>query len=730
MSSTSPTYDELKAQNKAKDESLRKLGQKYAAEVQKHAEAQLKLKAARSNVRQIVGFLAPIMPRIRERLPQIELEFTGPADKDLTVLCKLMPCLCGLIRAGLANDGIEQYFTAGNDSGAGDKLFEGDKDHDKILDVLKSADGEADAVGAEVNGLKGSSPIASAVNAAVTNAGSTVDVAARGALLSIVNAPLPPDAVEEEAPANRGRQPQIEAEALPPAEVDLDQLVCGKCSSAKINVLRRECQRVFRKANQLQDNVTKLCNDIVYLCQCEECGDLRAASAPDACLPVAPNQSISMQMVVEGAVLNLNGIPDNRAEKLLGIQGKFGKTTYGLAKHLFFGQLCTPLYEALQREVMKALAVAVDETRFRCLQQEGKGICAPISPDDIKTLSYLLAVSSTDDSRTPFSMFVRLPGRSAEDIAEAMPALHPVVFITDHYGAYDSSCVKEAFPAKTKHAKCWAHLRKLFVKASGLKGWKAAKQHLQKGCDEYGSIEKYLAHLLAKNAPIAWVYCILYAIRRLYAIERELRRKPGESDESHLARRAAVRSQYSRPFVEAIDRLVKLLAKEHARRTKTGRWATAFESDIADAVVYYLNAREELQVFLDEPLAPLDSSAVERAIRPLTILRKNCGFKQSQEYVDSMCVEMSLLMTAEKCGLERISEWLLDYGRHAFLYAYEKRWKQELERCPLKDLDARIMDWDMAELLKGFDATRWLPWIWTGPVNDPRYTVPKAGLDG
>ncbi|WP_353889101.1 transposase [uncultured Parasutterella sp.] len=48
-----------------------------------------------------------------------------------------------------------------------------------------------------------------------------------------------------------------------------------------------------------------------------------------------------------------------------------------------------------------------------------------------------------------------------------------------------------------------------------------------------------------------------------------------------------------------------------------------------------------MRTFLDYEDIPLFTNKVENAIRPITILRKNCLFQHSPKYMEGMCMAYS-----------------------------------------------------------------------------------------
>lgn len=90
-----------------------------------------------------------------------------------------------------------------------------------------------------------------------------------------------------------------------------------------------------------------------------------------------------------------------------------------------------------------------------------------------------------------------------------------------------------------------------------------------------------------------------------------------------------------------------------------GRWvSTSNTNRMAATVVEWLNAVDNLRTFLDDPRTPLDSNAVERQLRVVTVLRKICGIKQTVEFAERFADMLSLFETADLCGIKDPVRWL------------------------------------------------------------------------
>ena len=150
---------------------------------------------------------------------------------------------------------------------------------------------------------------------------------------------------------------------------------------------------------------------------------------------------------------------------------------------------------------------------------------------------------------------------------------------------------------------------------------------------------KFYDVFIATKAPIADE--TLRRIAALYAIESDIRGQPAEE-------RRRVRQQQSRPLVEAM----------HVWLTEQlGRIPGA--STLAKAIRYAMNHWNGLVLFLEDGRLELDTNTVERAIRPVTITRKNALFAGNDSGGRHWGIIATLVQSAKLNGVEPLA-WLTD----------------------------------------------------------------------
>ena len=139
------------------------------------------------------------------------------------------------------------------------------------------------------------------------------------------------------------------------------------------------------------------------------------------------------------------------------------------------------------------------------------------------------------------------------------------------------------------------------------------------------------------KAPLASEAMKIYG--QLYAIERH-------ATESAMvpAARLALRHEKSRPILEAFYQWLL-----------TNRDLTLPKSPIGEAIAYALKHWDGLLTYLTDGRIEIDNNATERDIKPFVIARKNFLFSCTPQGADSLGVHFSLILTAQRHGLNPIA---------------------------------------------------------------------------
>ncbi|MCE8519847.1 IS66 family transposase [Ruegeria pomeroyi] len=258
-----------------------------------------------------------------------------------------------------------------------------------------------------------------------------------------------------------------------------------------------------------------------------------------------------------------------------------------------------PIRDRIADHVMGAERVFADDTVLPVLDP-GRG----------RTRTGRLWVYARDDrpwggNDPPAVLYHYSPDRKAERPAAHLKTFSGILQV-DGYPGFEPLAARNDIDL----AACWAHTRRKF----------------------------YDVHQ-ATGSPIAVV--VLNRIRDLYAIEGEIRGRTAAS-------RQSVRDRRSRPIIDALkpwlERQLMLVPQR---------------SGLAEATRYALARWPALCRFLDDGRIDLDTNTVERAIRPVTLGRKNHLFAGSDGGADRWATISTLITTAKLNDVEP-QAWLTD----------------------------------------------------------------------
>lgn len=254
-----------------------------------------------------------------------------------------------------------------------------------------------------------------------------------------------------------------------------------------------------------------------------------------------------------------------------------------------------PLAQALRQYVLQRAVLHGDETPIKLL-----------NPGAGKTHQAYAWVWRTSDLETQSATEPESRGRAviydfctsrAGEHARRMLQDFSGVLLTDDYAGYKALYAQ----GNVREAGCWAHARRKFHEAARL-------NHSQ----------------IAQEA--------VHRIAQLYAIEREVQTFSADQ-------RLAVRQQRSGPLLEAFK--VWLLEQR----------VLLVKADVtAKAMDYTLRRWAALTLHLGDARIPVDNNAVENAIRPIALGRKNWLFVGSEQAGQRAATLMSLIESAKLNG--------------------------------------------------------------------------------
>ncbi len=551
-------------------------------------------------------------------------------------------------------------------------------------------------------------PVLNASNdAAIQAAADQPDNAALAAAANIAKT-ADPERKEYERKPSIGRQKLKATTDKVTYDLSEGPVVCPCCGADK-----HIDQGVVREA-LIRTAVTKL-NDLHQIaqndaqhCYCHTCGKFFDRFSNDE-VPVKPGRQMGLSTAVTVHGLYCLGVPLNKImTAMFGPKDQLGKDTLGRNLHDWALDSLNPLLVAMTKVMHRQHTLLMDETPFLVLQSNGQGICEAPKEDEKRKKDYIGVQCSTFSAEQRCILFTNLGSRSSEKIFESLKDTKAKVLVTDGYSSYAAFCQGDGRPILQN---CCAHLRRVILDALNIK---KINELLFDEEEMNAAVAKAKARF-AVGSPAFLLCSVLTAFSKIYGNEATLERKPGETRKQHLARVLESRQKYAKPLMDNIDVIMSELAKTLTRVTKTDTYESANQaSQAAAAVVYYMNRRKNFRVFLTDPEVPPDSNTVERAVRPLTVLRNASNFKQSQEHMDSLCIMMSLFESGKANHIENIGEWLEDYSR-AF---YQHRLNRTLARIAREEggidvaLDKRVQCFD-DDSAEGFDFSEFYPWSYT-----------------
>lgn len=292
------------------------------------------------------------------------------------------------------------------------------------------------------------------------------------------------------------------------------------------------------------------------------------------------------------------------------------------------------VFEHLVKHLKQSQKLFMDETPAPVLDP-GRG--------RTKT-GYLWALARDDrpwgGNDPPGVVYFYAPGRSGKH-AETFLKGYSGVLQVDGYAGYNRLSHAGREEGALTLAYCWTHARRKLHDIAQTNTAPIAAEGLQK-------------------------------IAALYAIEKEIR---GQSAEV----RKQIRQEKSAPLVDDFERW--------ADRQK-GRLSA--KSRLAEALRYIINQRKGLRRFLEDGRIEMDSNIVERAIRPLTLNRKNALFAGNDLGGSNWGIVASLI---ETCKLNNVNP--AAYLAHTL--------EAIVNRHPMSEID-QLMPWNFAKIPTGVAA--------------------------
>ena len=289
-------------------------------------------------------------------------------------------------------------------------------------------------------------------------------------------------------------------------------------------------------------------------------------------------------------------IPLCRLEKILARMGI--DITRSNMSHwvMMLHDLCKPLTDQMRAHLLRSEVIQADETPIR-VQQPGGGTAR----------SYLWVYLG--DHKAPYIVYDFQRGRSRAG-PEQMLGTYRGYLQTDGYVAYEELCkrVDQNGDAMMRAVACWAHARRYFKQA-----------------EESGDTRAAFA---------------LDLIGKLYAVERQAKNDcEAKGIDALHARRLELRKELS---VELLNQLFAWMDEQ---------LAVLPQSPLGKALFYAQERKVELTRYASDGRLDIDNNAVERAIRPVAVGRKNWLFAGSERGGEAAATFFTLISSAKRQGV-------------------------------------------------------------------------------
>lgn len=264
-------------------------------------------------------------------------------------------------------------------------------------------------------------------------------------------------------------------------------------------------------------------------------------------------------------------------------------------------QVLEPVYNALKREVLANLYLQADETTMKVLESEKKGACH---------LGYYWAYHAPADGLV---LFDYQPGRGQEGPGKLLKDFKGVLQ-SDGYKAYQALFKKNK---QVNQLFCMAHIRRKF--------------------DEAVSYDKQRAAYAVEQ------------IAKLYAIEKQIR-ESGTEGSAALTETQIVEKRLAEA-APILREMKDWMLKEHPKVLK--------DSPIGKALRYALSLWDNMRYYTLHGHLHIDNNAIENAIRPIALGRKNYLFAGTHQSAQNAAMVYSLFATCKKHNVNP-QQWLTD----------------------------------------------------------------------
>jgi transposase len=336
---------------------------------------------------------------------------------------------------------------------------------------------------------------------------------------------------------------------------------------------------------------------------------VKRAPAPDFAIPGGIfDESFYAWLIHDKCSLHL---PHYRLEEQMKSAGIKIKRQTLCSCFIKAAEVLRPLHELMKNEIIKHGIIFTDETPVKQL-----------APGSGKTKKTYIWVYVGGGKAPPFRIF---------EFAQERNHKHPEKFLKNFKGYVHADAFSGYNPlfknGEILECACWMHVRRKFFEA--------------------------------EDAPPEVRNLILRKIRNIYRYERVLKKYDPETQPAFILK---IRKEKIEPIINDLFTMTSLALTQGLVMPK---------SAFTGAITYMHNLGQALKNFLDNPYLKPDNGESERALRPITIGRKNWMFLGSEKGGEAMGILMSIVQTCRAMNIN-VSAYLEDVLRRINAHPHSK----------------------------------------------------------
>ena len=474
--------------------------------------------------------------------------------------------------------------------------------------------------------------------------------------------------------------------------------ICASCATKMNYSGDQHCKTLISKVGEITRcvEVLEMISDIAV---CPQCGRVHICLEEKEDLPIKPNRSIGIKFMLHACDCICHGVPLNQLASAVQQNLEVGHSTIVDNLSDFTKIYLLPLYNRIIKKAQQAKYIMADGTPFNCLETQGRGNCMHkkdrAEDEENSTSNYILSFCSVPKAKMQFSCYDFLPTRSFSSIKEVLTDDFKFkTLISDAFLGYDSLASQHNALIQN----CLVHLRRYIIE--DLNPEQLSNELLAMPEKD---AEKFISQsLLSDNNDRFLLLWVFYAFSKIYAYEGYAKE---QNNDAAIINAREIESK----LMTQIETIMSKMVERHLVPTKSGKKLQKKKGDpFSRATFYWYSHKENFKTYLNDPMVPPDTNMVEQSIRPLTILRKNSCFMNSERGIKDLCVIFSIWRTFRINGYDDPFAHLMQYCHALYSHCIDEGYTRAFRDNP-DVLSKKINSWNMQELSKDFDFDSYLP---------------------